>query len=162
MANVDGTLSQTTYAALTPRLSILMFMQFFVWGAWNVTLGLVMQTHGLGAEIGNAFSVGPIASIAGSFLLGMAATRYLSPRLLMALLHLLVRLYEVACDLLFLLIQQCYPDPAQWIALRAARTLQVLAAVAGAVNIDHADHPRSAEVHLQPRARLFRRARQLG
>jgi nucleoside transporter len=65
----------------------MMFMQFFVWGAWNVTLGLVMQTVGLGDMIGNAFSVGPIASIAGSFLIGMAATRYLSPRFLMAILH---------------------------------------------------------------------------
>jgi len=75
-------------AILTHQLSIMMFMQFFVWGAWNVTLGLVMQTVGLGDMIGNAFSVGPIASIAGSFLIGMAATRYLSPRLLMAILHL--------------------------------------------------------------------------
>ena len=73
---------------LTGRLSALMFMQFFVWGAWNVTLGLVMQTVGLGGLIANAFSVGPIASIVGSFLLGMAATRYLSPKLLMVVLHL--------------------------------------------------------------------------
>lgn len=73
---------------LATRLSALMFMQFFVWGAWNVTLGLVMQTVGIGSLIANAFSVGPIASIAGSFLLGMAATRYLSPRALMVILHL--------------------------------------------------------------------------
>lgn len=75
-------------AMLTARLSALMFMQFFVWGAWTVTLGLVMQTVGLGAMIGNAFSVGPIASIVGSFLLGMAAARYVSPRMLMVILHL--------------------------------------------------------------------------
>lgn len=73
---------------LTVRLSALMFMQFFVWGAWTVTLGLVMQTVGIGNLIGDAFSVGPIASIVGSFLLGMAATRYLSPKLLMVVLHL--------------------------------------------------------------------------
>jgi nucleoside transporter len=74
---------------LTGRLSALMFMQFFVWGAWSVTLGLVMQTVGIGSLIGNAFSVGPIASIAGSFLIGMAASRYLSPRMLMVILHLI-------------------------------------------------------------------------
>ncbi|MCW4463859.1 MFS transporter [Sphingomonas sp. BT-65] len=73
---------------LMGRLSALMFMQFFVWGAWAVTLGLVMQTVGIGNLIANAFSVGPIASIAGSFLLGMAATRYLSPKALMVILHL--------------------------------------------------------------------------
>lgn len=74
--------------ALTLRLSTLMFMQFFVWGAWNVTLGLVMQTVGIGNLIANAFSVGPIASIVGSFLLGMAAARFLSPKALMVILHL--------------------------------------------------------------------------
>lgn len=83
------TASSPATGLLTTRLSVLMFLQFFVWGAWNVTLGLVMQTLGLGALIGNAFSVGPIASIAGSFLIGMAAARYLSPRMLMVVLHLI-------------------------------------------------------------------------
>src|SRR3954469_25729078 len=81
-------LARPASGMLTGRLSALMFMQFFVWGAWNVTLGLVMQTVGIGSLIGNAFSVGPIASIVGSFLLGMAAARYLSPRMLMVILHL--------------------------------------------------------------------------
>jgi len=81
--------SHPVSAMLMGRLSALMFMQFFVWGAWAVTLGLVMQTVGVGNLIANAFSVGPIASIAGSFLLGMAATRYFSPKALMVILHLL-------------------------------------------------------------------------
>lgn len=80
--------SNRVSGTLMGRLSALMFMQFFVWGAWAVTLGLVMQTVGIGNLIANAFSVGPIASIAGSFLLGMAATRYLSPKALMVILHL--------------------------------------------------------------------------
>ncbi|WP_447726118.1 MFS transporter [Sphingomonas koreensis] len=85
---VQNAASHPVSAMLMGRLSALMFMQFFVWGAWAVTLGLVMQTVGIGALIGNAFSVGPVASIAGSFLLGMAATRYLSPKALMVILHL--------------------------------------------------------------------------
>ncbi len=74
---------------LTARLSALMFMQFFIWGAWQVTLGLVMQTVGIGNLIGNAFSMGPIASIVGSLLLGMVAARYVAPRMLMVVLHLI-------------------------------------------------------------------------
>jgi nucleoside transporter len=81
--------ARPTSGMLTGRLSALMFMQFFIWGAWNVTLGLVMQTVGIGNLIANAFSVGPIASIVGSFLLGMAAVRYLSPKMLMVILHLI-------------------------------------------------------------------------
>lgn len=91
MVAAEGTLTGDVRPAsgmLTGRLSALMFMQFFVWGAWNVTLGLVMQTVGIGNLIANAFSVGPIASIVGSFLLGMAAARYFSPKMLMVILHL--------------------------------------------------------------------------
>ncbi len=73
---------------MTARLSALMFMQFFIWGAWQVTLGLVMQTVGIGNLIGNAFSMGPIASIVGSLLLGMVAARYVAPKMLMVILHL--------------------------------------------------------------------------
>ncbi|UYY59242.1 MFS transporter [Sphingomonas sp. S2-65] len=92
MVAAEGTLTgvaRPTSAMLTGRLSALMFMQFFIWGAWNVTLGLVMQTVGIGNLIANAFSVGPIASIVGSFLLGMAAVRYFSPKMLMVILHLI-------------------------------------------------------------------------
>ncbi|MHA6720632.1 MFS transporter [Sphingomonas sp. RS6] len=92
MVAADGALTGGVRPApgmLTGRLSALMFMQFFVWGAWNVTLGLVMQTVGVGDLIANAFSVGPIASIVGSFLLGMAAARFLSPKMLMVILHLI-------------------------------------------------------------------------
>lgn len=92
MATATGAQNAASHpvsAMLMGRLSVLMFMQFFVWGAWAVTLGLVMQTVGIGNLIANAFSVGPIASIAGSFLLGMAATRYFSPKALMVILHLL-------------------------------------------------------------------------
>ena len=92
----DGEGLAPASVALTARLSVLMFLQFFVWGAWSVTLGLVLQSRGLGALIGNAFSVGPIASITGSFLLGMAAARYLSPRMLLAVLHLVGALILMA------------------------------------------------------------------
>ncbi|MFZ3484970.1 MFS transporter [Sphingomonas sp. 3-13AW] len=87
--NVPPGIVRPAPAMLTGRLSALMFMQFFIWGAWNVTLGLVMQTVGIGNLIANAFSVGPIASIVGSFLLGMAAARYLTPKMLMVTLHLI-------------------------------------------------------------------------
>ncbi|MCG7349225.1 MFS transporter [Sphingomonas sp. ACRSK] len=107
MVAAEGTLTGDVRPAsgmLTGRLSALMFMQFFVWGAWNVTLGLVMQTVGIGNLIANAFSVGPIASIVGSFLLGMAAARYFSPKMLMVILHL------VGSVLLFVLPSLVTPE----------------------------------------------------
>jgi len=71
------------------RLSTMMFIQFFIWGAWYVTVGNYMGTAGLGKEaIGNAYSVGPIAAILSPFFLGMIADRFFSTERVLAALHL--------------------------------------------------------------------------
>lgn len=73
---------------LVPRLALMMFLQFFIWGSWSVTLGLVMTQHNLGTLIGDAFSAGPIASILSPFVLGMIVDRFFPSQKVMALLHL--------------------------------------------------------------------------
>ncbi|MCH2376528.1 MAG: MFS transporter, partial [Planctomycetes bacterium] len=55
------------------RLSVMMFLQFFVWGAWFVTMGNYMGEHGLGDEISWAYSVCYIAAMISPFFLGMVA-----------------------------------------------------------------------------------------
>ncbi|WP_222105857.1 MFS transporter [Paraburkholderia sp. BCC1886] len=66
----------------------MMFMQFFVWGAWYATLGLVMSQAGLSGAIGDAYSTGPIASILASFLMGMLVDRFFSSHRVLGVLHL--------------------------------------------------------------------------
>lgn len=75
-------------AFVVPRLSLMMFLEFFIWGAWSVTLGLVMTQHNLAAMIGDAFSAAPIASILSPFVLGMVVDRFFPSQKVMALLHL--------------------------------------------------------------------------
>ena len=73
---------------LVPRLSLMMFLQFFIWGSWSVTLGLVMTQHNMSLLIGDAFSAGPIASILSPFVLGMLVDRFFASQQVMAVMHL--------------------------------------------------------------------------
>ena len=71
-------------------LSVMMFLQFFLWGAWFVTLGPFMGSKGFGAsDIGNAYTTAPIAAILAPLFLGMIADRFFSSEKVMAVLHLL-------------------------------------------------------------------------
>ena len=76
------------YRLLVPRLSLMMFLQFFIWGSWSVTLGLVMSQHNMSMLIGDAFSAGPIASILSPFVLGMLVDRFFASQKVMAVMHL--------------------------------------------------------------------------
>lgn len=78
----------TQHRWVIPRLSLMMFLEFFVWGAWYVTLGIVMGKYGLSAMIGDAYSTGPIASILSPFLLGMLVDRFFASQKVLGVMHL--------------------------------------------------------------------------
>ena len=72
------------------RLSLMMFLQFFVWGAWFVTLGTHLGHIGFsGSEIGYAYLMNNIAAVVSPFFIGMIADRYFSSQKVMGVLHLI-------------------------------------------------------------------------
>jgi nucleoside transporter len=71
------------------RLSIMMFLQFFVWGAWYVTAGNFMTRVGMGDWIGWAYTVGPIAAVISPFFLGMVADRFFATERVLGVMHIL-------------------------------------------------------------------------
>ncbi|MDF1870355.1 MAG: hypothetical protein P1U30_08195, partial [Phycisphaerales bacterium] len=72
------------------QLSAMMFLQFFLWGAWYVTMGPFMAGSSMSPEtIGWAYSVGPIAAIVSPFFLGLFADRYFATERILGVLHLL-------------------------------------------------------------------------
>lgn len=77
-----------THSYIAARLSVMMFMQFFVWGAWFVTAGNYMLKADMGEAIGWAYSVGPIAAILSPFLLGMVADRFFATERVLGVLHM--------------------------------------------------------------------------
>jgi nucleoside transporter len=73
------------------KLSVMMFLEFFVWGAWFVTLGtfLAQALQASGSQIAVAYLTQSLGAIAAPFLVGLIADRYFSAQKILGLLHLL-------------------------------------------------------------------------
>jgi len=71
------------------RLSLMMFLQFFIWGAWFVTLGACLDSNGLATIIGAAYGSAPIAAIFAPLFLGVVADRFFPSEKVMGVLLLL-------------------------------------------------------------------------
>lgn len=84
---------------MTARLSAMMFLQFFIWGGWFVTLGtfLSSQLGASGSQIGMAFSTQSWGAIIAPFVIGLIADRLFNAERILAVLHLLgaVLLYQL-------------------------------------------------------------------
>jgi nucleoside transporter len=83
--------AQAPSLALGPRLnlSVMMFLEFAVWGAWFSVLGNRLTAMGLSDSIGRIFGTMALGSIVAPLFIGQIADRYFSSEKLMALLHLL-------------------------------------------------------------------------
>ena len=71
------------------KLSTMMFLQFFIWGAWYTTVGNYMPAHGMAALGYLPFTVNPVAAIVAPFFLGLVADRYFSTEKVLGALHIL-------------------------------------------------------------------------
>lgn len=71
-------------------ISVLFFCQFFIWGAWGVSMGSRLGALGFNAgEIGAAFGATAVAAMISPFLVGAIADRYFSAQRVLGVLHVL-------------------------------------------------------------------------
>jgi len=73
------------------KLSFMMFLEFFIWGAWFVTLGtyLIKNLQAEPYEISNVFSTQSLGAIIAPFIIGMIADRYFNAERILGILHLI-------------------------------------------------------------------------
>ncbi len=88
------------------KLSVMMFLQFFVWGAWygQMSKYLLTQLHASGDQVGNAYAAFSLAMIIAPFFVGMIADRYFAAQKVLGILNLL------GAGVLYMITQNTNPD----------------------------------------------------
>ena len=76
--------------ALKVRLSVFMFLQYFIWGSWYVSMAayLITTLHFSGGEVGAAYSAFAIGSMISPFFVGLVADRYFASERMLGVLGL--------------------------------------------------------------------------
>ncbi|MFZ9695689.1 MAG: MFS transporter, partial [Chitinophagaceae bacterium] len=76
----------TTYL----QLALMMFLNFFVWGIWFVTMGTYLSTRlgASGIEIGVAYGTQSLGAIIAPFVIGLIADKYFAAQRILGILHL--------------------------------------------------------------------------
>ncbi|MFC6997185.1 nucleoside permease [Rufibacter roseus] len=72
------------------KLSAMMFLEFFIWGAWFVTLGTFLGNNLKASELETAsvFSTQSFGAIIAPFIIGLIADKYFNAERILGILHL--------------------------------------------------------------------------
>jgi nucleoside transporter len=75
---------------LRTRLCVMMFLEFFIWGGWFVTMGsyLAAHLHASGAQTALAYSTQSWGAIIAPLIVGLVADRYFNAERLLGVFHL--------------------------------------------------------------------------
>lgn len=95
-------MSSTNNPGLFIRLSVMMFLQFFIWGAWFVTMGTYLSRT-IGAsdtQNGMAYGTQSLGAIIAPFIIGLIADRFFSAQKILGVIHL------IGAGLLYFVSQQ--------------------------------------------------------
>lgn len=129
------------------QLSAMMFLQFFVWGAWYVTMSTYMTEtlHTTGLQVGAAYSANAIATIISPFIVGLIADRYFAAQKFMGVLHL------VGAALLYYATTVSDPNVFFWVILLYSAAYMPTLALANSVAFNLISEPDKEF----PRIRVF-------
>jgi len=119
------------------QLGVMMFMQFFVWGAWYGQMSKYMtdQLGATGAQVGSAYAAFSIAMIAAPFFVGMLADRFFQAQKVLGVLNLL------GAAILFFLTQITDPDTFYWVMLAYCLTFAPTISLTSSISMRNMDNP---------------------
>ncbi|MFT5167058.1 MAG: nucleoside transporter [Saprospiraceae bacterium] len=82
------------------QLSFMMFLEFFIWGGWFVTLGTFLGNNlkASDTEVGMAFSTQSWGAIIAPFIIGLIADRYFNAEKILGVLHIIgaILMYQMS------------------------------------------------------------------
>jgi nucleoside transporter len=119
------------------QLSLMMFLQFFVWGAWygQMSKYLFTNLNATGSQVGNAYSAFSIAMMVAPFFIGMIADRYFAAQKVLAVLNI------IGAGILFFLIQEKDADNFYWWILAYCLTFAPTISLTSSISMTHMADP---------------------
>jgi len=122
---------------LRSQLSLMMFLQFFVWGSWygQMSKYLTNQLGATGDQVGNAYAAFSIAMIAAPFFVGMLADRFFAAQKVLAVLNML------GAAILFLLTTITAPNLFFWVMLLYCFTFTPTIALTSSIAMRQMSNP---------------------
>jgi nucleoside transporter len=119
------------------QLSLMMFLQFFVWGAWygQMSKYLTVQLQATGDQVGNSYAVFSVAMIVAPFFVGMLADRFFHAQKVLAVLNLL------GSAILYGLMQVKDPGQFTWVMLAYCLTFAPTIALTSSIAMRHMSNP---------------------
>jgi nucleoside transporter len=123
--------------AIRARLSLMMFVQYFIYGAWLVTLGTFLgkSLGATGTQVGLAYMMPAIAAIVSPFIVGMIADRFFATERVLATLHL------VGGILLYLATTQTTFSGFAWLFLAYTLCFMPTLALTNSISFDNMQDP---------------------
>jgi nucleoside transporter len=113
------------------QLSLMMFMQFFVWGAWYGQMSKYMtdQLGATGDQVGSAYAAFSIAMIIAPFFVGMLADRYFQAQKVLGVLNIL------GAAILYILTTITDADQFYWVMLGYCLTFAPTIALTASISM---------------------------
>ncbi|MEO7457456.1 MAG: nucleoside permease, partial [Gemmatimonadaceae bacterium] len=119
------------------RLSAMMFIQYFIYGSWLVTLGTFLGSAlgASGKQVGLAYMTPAIAAIISPFIVGMIADRFFATERVLAFLHL------VGAALLYFATMQTSFNSFAWVFLLYTLCYMPTLALTNSISFDNMKDP---------------------